>query len=115
MLHYFARHFFSPTLISPYMDGGDVDVYIVMDELRVQETRRPVEYTLHFKPKSNPRSFNVFDHSTYDQHSDSQFNYRQTSQTTKTDFTGNLYIEMYSWDNMTPLHMWKVPFEVNLY
>lgn len=29
------------------------------------------------------------------------------------DFSGNLYIDMYSWDNMTPLKTWKVPFRVN--
>ena len=112
MLHYFARHFFSSTLISPYLDNNDVDVYIVMDELKIKESRRTGEYNLHFQPRSNPRPFNVFDLSTYDSEYDSQSGQGQTSHSTNADFSGSLHIEMYSWDNMTALHEWTVPFQV---
>ena len=104
MLHYFARHFFSPTLISPYMEGGDVDVFIVLDELQIREQRLSNGYRLHFKPKTNPRPFNGFDQSTS----------RRTSGSGPPDFSGNLIIEMYSWNNMTALHSWTIPFEVGI-
>ena len=104
MLHYFARHFFSPTLISPYIDGGDLDVFIVLDELQIREQRLTNNYKLQFKPKTNPRPFYKFDQS----HS------RQSSGNGLSDFSGNLIIEMYSWDRMTALHSWTVPFEVGL-
>ena len=57
MLHYYANGFFAPTLISPYLEGNDVDVYIVLDELPNKEVRHPTEHTLTFKPTSNPRPF----------------------------------------------------------
>ena len=106
MLHYFAQRFFSPTLISPYKDGGGLDVYIVMDEVPIKELRLPTDYKLHFQPKSNPRPFHRPNSNS--QHSTSHTVYR----TSTADFTGNLYIEMYSWNNMSPLHVWVTPFEV---
>ena len=102
MLHYFARHFFSPTLISPYMDGGDVDVFIVLDELQIREQRLSSNYKLQFKPKTNPRPFSMVVQSFS----------RQKTGSGISDFSGNLIIEMYSWNNMTVLHSWTVPFEV---
>ena len=104
MLHYFARHFFSPTLISPYMDGGDVDVFIVLDELQIREQRLSSNYKLQFKPKTNSRPFYMFDQSFS----------RHSSGSGISDFSGNLIIEMYSWNNMTVLHSWTVPFEVGI-
>lgn len=40
-LHYFARRFFSPILVSPHLDSTKVEVYLVSDE------RAPVAATLH--------------------------------------------------------------------
>ena len=34
MLHYFAKKFFGPTLISPYIDGENVTVYYISDRMR---------------------------------------------------------------------------------
>ncbi|WAR04381.1 MANBA-like protein [Mya arenaria] len=45
MLHYYAAHFFAPTLISPYVDGDVLDVYVIMDELSVKEVRDPLNST----------------------------------------------------------------------
>lgn len=114
MLHYFARHFFAPTLISPHMNGDDVEVYIVLDELPVREERHPVHHTLHFRPKSNPRPFSWFDSILP---SGQAVGDTATNQIVSVpvidDFTGNLYIEMYSWNRMQPLMTWKQPFTVN--
>lgn len=113
MLHYFAQDFFAPTLVSPAMDGNDVEVYIVLDELPIQEIRHPVNYTLHFKPKSNPRPFSLFDISTWasnDVPGDSSTNQTVSNMD---EFAGNLYVEMYSWSSMQPLQTWKQPFSIN--
>lgn len=33
MLHYFAKKFFSPVIVSPYQEGSDVKVYVINDNL----------------------------------------------------------------------------------
>ncbi|XP_077528350.1 beta-mannosidase-like [Haemaphysalis longicornis] len=33
MLHYFAKKFFSPVIVSPYTDRGDIKVYVINDKL----------------------------------------------------------------------------------
>lgn len=114
MLHYFAKKFFAPTLISPYLDGNYVDVYIVLDELPVKELRHPVQHTLHFRPKSNPRPFSIFDLSTWSQgHVTNDIQSKKMSSNPSDEFSGNLYVEMYTWDNMKTLYTWKIPFTVN--
>ena len=56
-LHYYAAQFFAPTIVSPYIDGDYVDVFVCIDELPISEYRHPEHNTLHFKPTSNPRPF----------------------------------------------------------
>ncbi|XP_045208111.2 beta-mannosidase-like isoform X1 [Mercenaria mercenaria] len=113
MLHYFARHFFAPTLISPYRDGSDIDVFIVLDELRVKEVRHPVHHTLHFRPKSNPRPFSLFDISTWGSNQATSVSTNQINPQKPDEFSGNLYVEIYSWDSFQALYTWKIPFTVN--
>lgn len=113
MLHYFAKRFFAPTLISPYLDGYNVDVYIVLDELPVKEVRHPVHHTLHFRPKTNPRPFSIFDLSTWDNQGANDVSSTKNILQQSDEFSGNLYVEIYSWDNMKALYSWKVPFTVS--
>ncbi|KAL4228617.1 hypothetical protein ACF0H5_011667 [Mactra antiquata] len=114
MLHYFAKQFFSPTLISPVQDGNMLDVYVILDELPVKEWRHPVDHTLQFHPRENPRPFSMWDVSTWHNFVGNGQTKRQlTPRGSTLEFTGNLYIEIYSWDNMTPLKTWKIPFTVN--
>ncbi|ESP02846.1 hypothetical protein LOTGIDRAFT_212346 [Lottia gigantea] len=35
MLHYYAKKFYDPNLISPYIDGNNLTVYLVLDEIPV--------------------------------------------------------------------------------
>ena len=37
-----------------------------------------------------------------------------SSQSTRDDFSGTLYVEMYNWNSMTPLKSWTVPFQVSI-
>jgi hypothetical protein len=112
MLHYFAKDFFAPTLISPYKDGNDVNVFIVIDELSVKEVRHPVHHTLQFQAKYNPRPFNLYDTTTWDDNHVSASN--QINLYNKDAFSGSLYIEMYSWDRFQMLYSWKIPFTVSI-
>ena len=50
MLHYFARHFFAPTLISPYNKGDQLYVYIVIDGIPSFEQRTEKNNNLKFCP-----------------------------------------------------------------
>ena len=93
MLHYFAKNFFAPILISPYLDGNDVNVYIIKDELPEQEV---------------PGSLNHSSIPTADPHQSAS----EPVNNSTFDFMGTLYIEMYSWSSMTPLHTWEFLFMV---
>ncbi|XP_060074948.1 beta-mannosidase-like [Ylistrum balloti] len=91
MLHYFARHFFAPLLISPYMDGDDVYVYLVADHIPVVEDRHPDTHRLTFRP----------DYST------------GLGKVRGLGLSGQLHIVMYSWNNSTPLHSWVQQYSLN--
>ncbi|KAL5010698.1 hypothetical protein ScPMuIL_013003 [Solemya velum] len=47
MLHYYARHFFAPMLISPIMDGEFLDVYVVVDQVPPQPITNNLTISLH--------------------------------------------------------------------
>ncbi|XP_033733358.1 beta-mannosidase-like [Pecten maximus] len=89
MLHYFARHFFAPLLISPYLDGVDICVYIIADHIPVVENRHPVTGQLTFRPDYSSGLSKV------------------------RGLSGPLHIVMYSWDSFTPLHSWVQQYSLN--
>lgn len=112
ILHYFAQHFFEPTLVSPFIDGNDINVYIVLDELPVKEIR-DVHHKLHFQPKSNPRPFSLYDMETLlSNHATIDSPINQIPSRNLDEFSGTLYVDMFSWDNNQALYTWKVPFKV---
>ena len=98
MLHYFAKNFFAPFLISPVKESNNIEVYIVVDQIPTSVHRHPQTGQVHFKPLTNlfapPWSSNPPQHVNH-------------------MTTGTLYIQMYSWDRMTPLHTWTQRYNVN--
>ena len=99
MLHYFAKHFFSPLLISPTQDLNSIEVYIIMDQIPSSVHRHPQTGQVHFKPLTN-----LF----------APWNPQQQQANVQSSVTsGTLYIQMYSWENMQPLHTWKQTYDVN--
>ena len=117
MLHYYAQHFFAPTLISPYLDGDDLDVYLIFDEAPIKEVRH--HHNLYFKPKSNPTPFNLFDLSSYGNQPQVSLSSSQSVPdhyvSSTSDFAGTLYVELFLWSSLTPKRTWTVPFEVHIY
>lgn len=85
MLHYFARHFFAPLLISPYLNGDTVCVDMIADQIPVVENRHPVTGHLTFRP----------DYSS------------------GLRLSGQLHMSLYSWQSFTPLRTWVQPYSMN--
>ena len=52
MLHYYARNFFKPTLLSPYLDGSKVKLYYISDVPASEQTDR-TSSLVDWKPNSN--------------------------------------------------------------
>ena len=50
MIHYYARRFFAPVLISPYKQDDTLYVYIVLDEIPSYEYRNITTNTLELRP-----------------------------------------------------------------
>jgi hypothetical protein len=98
MLHYFAKHFFSPLLISPTQDLNSIEVYIIMDQIPSSVHRHPQTGQVHFKPLTK-----LF----------APWNPQQQANVQSSVTSGTLYIQMYSWDNMQPLHTWKQTYDVS--
>ncbi|XP_046568092.1 beta-mannosidase-like [Haliotis rubra] len=92
MLHYFVRKFFGPVLISPYMDGNLLNIYMVVDDVFLTaNTGMNV-----FSPATNrPLSSNFSNH----------------GKTTAVATSGTLFIQMYRWDSFTPLKTWNVTYK----
>lgn len=98
MLHYFAKHFFSPLLISPTQDLNSIEVYIIVDQIPSSVHRHPQTGQVHFKPLTN-----LF----------APWNPQQQQANVQSSITsGTLYIQMYSWDNMKPLHTWTQNYDL---
>ena len=60
MIHYYARKFFAPILISPYKDGDQLKVYIVIDELPVYERKHEQTNKLTFCPTETKGAVSLF-------------------------------------------------------
>ncbi|XP_041374637.1 beta-mannosidase-like [Gigantopelta aegis] len=104
MLHYYARKFFSPTLISPYIASGNLSVSVVVDEVPVLEVRDSATGNLRFQPDS---SFVQMLHSEFLRSEAVHLMSKVDSVT-----TGQLVIQMYSWDSFTALKTWEIPFKL---
>ena len=59
MLHYYARHFFAPVLISPYKLDDTLYVYIVLDEIPSYEYRINNTNKLELRPIKTKRSVSL--------------------------------------------------------
>ncbi|XP_062567240.1 beta-mannosidase-like isoform X2 [Saccostrea cucullata] len=103
MLHYYAQHFFSPMLISPYEEDGEAKVYICMDEIKIHTERHAHTHQIQFIPTRHHRAGFLFipQSQAHSPHPGAQV-------------SGTLYVSLYSWDNLTPLHTWTQPFQMNL-
>ena len=105
MLHYYAKKFFSPTLISPHIDNGNLSVSVVVDEIPVLQVRDSVTGDLQFQPDS---SFVQIPHREFLHHEAIHLMSKLAAVT-----TGQLVIQMYSWNSFTALKTWKIPYKVN--
>ncbi|XP_064595240.1 beta-mannosidase-like [Liolophura sinensis] len=106
MLHYYAKRFFAPNLISPYLDGNIFKVYMVVDKLPADlgERSGPVQTKTTFSHRKigDKLGYQVH-HSVL--HMDQPVSSPQGEDT--------LYIRMMSWGSLTPLYTWKQSFTLN--
>lgn len=96
MLQYYAKHFFSPMLISPYEENGMAKVYICADEMMIRAERNPRTHQFQFVPEHYRMGgflFGLYIDAT-------------------PVLSGILHISMYSWDSMKPLYNWTQNFQV---
>ena len=94
MLHYYAKKFFAPTLLSPYLANGNLSVSVVVDEIPLLEVRDSSTGNLRFQPNSS-ETVHV------------------TSRLAAVT-TGQLVIQMYAWKSFTALKTWRISFKVNI-
>ncbi|XP_059150316.1 beta-mannosidase-like [Physella acuta] len=105
MLHYFAKSFFAKHLISPYyLDDDTLDVYIVIDELPVQDARDPLSGALYFKPIMDQKDFSGINVPVQESNRIIQNALRMT--------TGNLKIDLYQYTSFQSLHSWSVNYNL---
>ncbi|GFR86652.1 beta-mannosidase [Elysia marginata] len=105
MLHYFARSFFNKHLISPYKrDPETLDVYIVVDEIPIAETRSSSAGKLQFHPISTPEGFLKSELPCQEMYS--------TIYQVKTQTTGYLRVEMFEYSHFQPLFSWTVCYQL---
>ncbi|XP_053372785.1 beta-mannosidase-like [Mercenaria mercenaria] len=109
MLHYYAYHFFSPVLISPYVSRDKLQVYVVVDELpKFQRT-----YLLDGKTFSQKNSkFGTFSSSWKHILLDLLKDNLEGSNEALLLLSGTVYLRVYSWDNMEPKHTEEIAFEL---
>ncbi|XP_070174376.1 beta-mannosidase-like [Littorina saxatilis] len=104
MLHYYALKFFSPLLVSPYLDGDFLDVFVVVDQIPTREVRDPRTKRLRFEPmakvediaKSSVEKEDVLELATK----------------VKRAISGVLTVEVYSWHSFKPLRQLTVPYKL---
>ena len=104
MLHYYAVKFFSPVLVSPYLDGSYLDVFVVIDQIPTMEVRDPHTQQLRMEPMSRFRDIlhsNVEREDMLDRTAD-----------VGREINGVLTVEMYAWNSFMPLHQWTIPYQV---
>ncbi|XP_046577124.1 beta-mannosidase-like [Haliotis rubra] len=104
MLHYYARRFFAPILISPFMDDNSLNIYMVVDEIPLTEVKDPKTGVSVFAPTT---SFITLLKSNFPREEAVNL-LTKTAEAT----AGVLYIQMYRWDNFTPLKTWNVTYKL---
>lgn len=106
MLHYYALKFFNPVLVSPYVEGDALNIYIVLDEIPSVEVRNPATQGLRFEPMLDQRDLMQ---SALDP---------QEVEDIRTDLrwetNGVVVVEMYKWNSFNPLYQWVTPYKVSI-
>ncbi|KAK7109883.1 beta-mannosidase-like [Littorina saxatilis] len=105
MMHYYAARFFAPLLVSPYMDGSDVNIFVVVDQIPTMDVRDPDTQRLRFEPLTDLK---VIMKDTADKDTVLDLISKGERAT-----SGMLTVEMYSWHSFTPLRQWTVPYKLN--
>ncbi|XP_048729184.2 beta-mannosidase-like isoform X1 [Ostrea edulis] len=104
MLHYYAQHFFSPLLVSPYEENGEVKVYICADETKIHAVRHAHTHHIQFELADHYRSGVLFGTIPHSNHHPIQH---------AVGPSGTLYVSLYSWDSMDSMYTWTQPFQMN--
>ncbi|XP_071101412.1 beta-mannosidase-like [Haliotis cracherodii] len=104
MLHYYARKFFAPVLISPFTDDNSLNIYMVVDEIPLTEVKDTKTGMNVFTPAT---SFISLLQSNFPRE-EAVHLMTKTAEAT----TGVLYIQMYQWDSFTPLRTWNVTYKL---
>jgi hypothetical protein len=91
MLHYFAKQFYSPTLISPSLDDDDLTIYLVHEETTAERFVSIQQPALKFKPRTAKQLINE------------QMN-AFTMERTSSSWT--LQLSIYDWSKPSPLKSW---------
>lgn len=105
MLHYYAIKFFSPVLVSPFLEGDSLDIYIVVDEIPTREVRNPYTQQLRMEPMT--------EFSDILQSHVAREDVLDLTRKVMQGVDGVLTVAMYSWKNFQPLHQWTVPYKLN--
>ncbi|XP_052253221.1 beta-mannosidase-like [Dreissena polymorpha] len=116
MLHYFARKFFAPILISPYINNSDLKVFLVVDELPTFDRNDPLEIELELHPviTEDERPFNLFALRSW---------WHEALELLKTEYRsgavpllsllqGTIYMRVYAWDSLEPRFTEEIPFRI---
>ncbi|KAK7109880.1 hypothetical protein V1264_013841 [Littorina saxatilis] len=99
MLHYYAVRFFSPLIVSPYMDGSDVNVYVIMDQIPTVQVRDPDTQRLRFEPERKVK--------------DGRHDDLGLLSKVEAAITGTVTVEVYSWGSFSPLRKWTNSYQLN--
>ncbi|XP_070207159.1 beta-mannosidase-like isoform X2 [Littorina saxatilis] len=105
MLQYYALDFFNPVLVSPFLDGFDINIFVVVDQIPTVPVRDPHGRQLTFEPMSQ---FKDILNSSVERE-----NVLDLTAKVGHDVNGVVTIEMYNWNNFQALHRWTVPYKLN--
>ncbi|KAK7109882.1 beta-mannosidase-like [Littorina saxatilis] len=105
MLHYYATNFFKPVIVSPYLNGSDVIIYVVVDQIPTVDVRDSDTQRLRFEPmtkvedimKSSVESEDALD----------------LASKVERATMGQLTVEIYSWNSFKPLSTSTVLYRLN--
>ncbi|KAK6181474.1 hypothetical protein SNE40_009317 [Patella caerulea] len=107
MLHYYAKKFFNPNLISPYLEDNNLNIYMVIDEIPVYQYRSYAgNRQIQFRPLKTAKNLG----NTKYEHRNK---IKQLEKSVNAS-SGQVIMEIYNWKNMSPLKTWTIPFNLNL-
>jgi beta-mannosidase len=117
MLHYFARRFFSKTALSAYIEGDNISLYYIDDNVREFLTGSDAE------PSSNARLlYELKIESDYDEENSDEIMLRKlrwsldgqsaeiSSQHSHKADAVTVITECFKWDSFTPIASWNITF-----